>query len=174
MTSVAGRLVAGDVDWVAWVVSESRGRQRLVDSLARSLARSLSRALWFAQVEREIVAEGGTREGLGRDEFLKRAWQYKEDKVGVFGVRWGADLEASHSDKVKAPARERRRITIGSVEHPPDTCPWTRARRHRRHAQVWMLSFREKKRGWGDTRGVPAMSGVFVVASAPGPECMNR
>ena len=42
-------------------------------------------------VEREIVAEGLTREGIGREAFLERAWQYKADKgrlirmVGVVG-----------------------------------------------------------------------------------------
>ena len=33
-------------------------------------------------VEREVVAEGGTREGMGRDAFLERAWAYKADKGG--------------------------------------------------------------------------------------------
>ena len=34
-------------------------------------------------VEREIVAEGLTREGIGREAFLERAWQYKADKGGA-------------------------------------------------------------------------------------------
>ena len=33
-------------------------------------------------VEREVVAEGQTREGLGRDKFLERVWRYKADKAG--------------------------------------------------------------------------------------------
>ena len=29
-------------------------------------------------VEKQVIADGGTREGLGREEFLKRVWQWKE------------------------------------------------------------------------------------------------
>ncbi|HUU44251.1 MAG TPA: valine--tRNA ligase [Acidobacteriota bacterium] len=29
-------------------------------------------------VEKQVIAEGGTREGLGREEFLKRVWEWKE------------------------------------------------------------------------------------------------
>ncbi|MBD3298438.1 MAG: valine--tRNA ligase [candidate division Zixibacteria bacterium] len=32
-------------------------------------------------VEKQVIAEGGTREGLGREEFIKRVWQWK-DKNG--------------------------------------------------------------------------------------------
>jgi len=33
-------------------------------------------------VEREVVSEGLTREGLGREAFLERAWRYKEKNAG--------------------------------------------------------------------------------------------
>jgi len=34
------------------------------------------------QVEKALIAEGTTREEVGRDEFLKRTWQYKEEQGG--------------------------------------------------------------------------------------------
>lgn len=34
-------------------------------------------------VEKQILAEGKTKEELGRDEFLKRAWAWKEESAGI-------------------------------------------------------------------------------------------
>lgn len=34
------------------------------------------------QVEKGLIAEGKTREEVGREEFLKRAWEYKEEQGG--------------------------------------------------------------------------------------------
>ena len=34
------------------------------------------------QVEKLLIAEGTTREDVGRDEFLRRAWNYKEEQGG--------------------------------------------------------------------------------------------
>lgn len=34
-------------------------------------------------VEKQILAEGTTKEALGRDEFLKRAWAWKEESAGM-------------------------------------------------------------------------------------------
>jgi valyl-tRNA synthetase len=33
-------------------------------------------------VEKQVIAEGGTREGLGREEFIKRVWEWKEKNGG--------------------------------------------------------------------------------------------
>ena len=38
-------------------------------------------------VERELVAEGSSRQALGREGFLERAWQYKADKVRLAAQR---------------------------------------------------------------------------------------
>jgi valyl-tRNA synthetase len=34
-------------------------------------------------VEREVVAEGLTRKGMGREKFLKRVWEYKNKNAGA-------------------------------------------------------------------------------------------
>lgn len=34
-------------------------------------------------VEKQILAEGTTKEAIGRDEFLKRAWAWKEESAGI-------------------------------------------------------------------------------------------
>mmetsp|Transcript_37193 Transcript_37193/g.55639 ORF Transcript_37193/g.55639 Transcript_37193/m.55639 type:complete len:1042 (-) Transcript_37193:65-3190(-) len=80
--NVTGRLHMGHAIFVA-----------LQDVLARFHRMRGKPVLWLPgtdhagiatqlQVEKALIAEGTTREEVGRDEFLKRTWQYKEEQGG--------------------------------------------------------------------------------------------